>query len=62
MTNERVTEEFPRGTPGSLEAIKEGCPRMDNSNGLGMVIGGVRQFWRAVGCPVHPLTEEHRDD
>lgn len=53
--NERVTAEYPKGTPGSLEAIEQGClcPRMDNNNGRGVTLNGNTMFWFVSDCPVH---------
>jgi len=41
--------------PGSKEAIEQGClcPRMDNNNGLGVIVSGKALFWYAESCPLH---------
>jgi hypothetical protein len=51
----RVTPDYPKGTPGSLEAIEHGClcARMDNNNGRGFTLDGKRRFWMVIDCPVH---------
>ncbi len=43
-------------TPGSDEAVAQGCtcPVLDNGRGRGAYqIDGVWQFWINWGCPVH---------
>jgi hypothetical protein len=47
-------------TPGSDDAIAQGCtcPVLDNGRGRGAYqIDGKRQFWIAFGCPVHQGVE-----
>lgn len=41
--------------PGSKEAIKLhcSCPVMDNENGGGFIMGGVRCWWQSEDCPLH---------
>ena len=42
-------------TPGSDDAIAQGCtcPVLDNGRGRGYQIDGKRQFWIDWACPVH---------
>ena len=41
--------------PGSDKAVAHGCtcPREDNGHGVGMLIGGLRQWWIDMLCPLH---------
>ena len=45
-------------TPGSDEAVAQGCtcPVLDNGRGRGAYqVGGEWQFWVSTGCPLHYL-------
>jgi len=50
-------EEKP--TPGSDEAVKQGCtcPVLDNARGKGFMMQGERCFWYSGDCPVHVRRE-----
>lgn len=52
--------------PGSPEAIAKGCscPRIDNGNGKGAMIGrrGEPVFWITTTCPVHGTPLDKPDD
>lgn len=51
---------WPKGAPGSDEAIKHGCtcPVLDNAHGAG-IFGLGRDWYISGDCPVHA---EGRDD
>lgn len=42
-------------SPGSDEAIKQGCTCavMDNNYGRGFILHGKTEFWITEGCPLH---------
>jgi hypothetical protein len=42
-------------TPGSADAIKQGClcPAHDNQNGEGARFYGSNVFWINANCPLH---------
>ncbi len=51
-------------TPGSEEAIANGCtcPVMDNGRGVGFLIDGERQFWISGDCPLHGSPALHHEE
>lgn len=48
-------------TPGSKEAIEQGCtcPVSDNANGAGVPSEDGTLFWYSDGCPVHVEGEDN---
>jgi hypothetical protein len=42
-------------TPGSDEAVEQGCmcPVLDNARGQGFMYGGKRSYWISGACPMH---------
>ncbi len=52
------TEPEPKPSPGSREAIEQGCgcPVLDNYHGKGF--GNPPKFWINADCPLHGLEEK----
>jgi hypothetical protein len=50
-------------TPGSHEAVRQGCTcsMVANNNGRG-IRDDREKFWIDGGCPLHGLLEEDRND
>ena len=51
-------------TPGSPEAIKQGCtcPVMDNGHGKGVKYKGDVHFWISESCPIHQDGDWEREE
>jgi hypothetical protein len=56
-----MTETEGTTTPGSDEAVAQGCtcPVLDNGRGRGVYdVGAGPLFWVASDCPLHGMTAE----
>lgn len=62
-SDEIVIELIGHPTPGSDEAIKQGCtcPVLDNAHGRG-AYGKEDTFWISSDCPIHASSHEQHTE